>query len=166
MRLVFILLLLVAFVSSCQKPAANVSASSDAKRFPFKGKVVSVDPVKKTATIDHDDIPGYMERMTMPFPIHEDWVWSELKPGAEIQAELVVDNEAMPDPFWLEKVGIVSAPDPNQPTPTPDDRIGKEVPNFTLTNQDGKHISPKDFRGKAWAITFIYAKCPLPDYCV
>ena len=47
-----------------------------------------------------------------------------------------------------------------------DDRIGKEVPNFTLTNQDGKHISPKDFRGKAWAITFIYGKCPLPDYCV
>jgi protein SCO1/2 len=24
----------------------------------------------------------------------------------------------------------------------------------------------KDFRGKALAITFIYAKCPLPEYCI
>jgi len=72
----------------------------------------------------------------------------------------------MPDPFWLEKVTIIAAPDPNAPTPTPDDRIGKTVPDFSLTNQDGKRISPKDFRGKAWAITFIYARCPLPDYCI
>jgi protein SCO1/2 len=40
------------------------------------------------------------------------------------------------------------------------------VPDFTLTNQDGKKISLADFRGKALAITFIYARCPLPDYCI
>jgi protein SCO1/2 len=40
------------------------------------------------------------------------------------------------------------------------------VPDFSLTNQDGKKISLSDFRGKALAITFIYAKCPLPDYCI
>lgn len=165
MRALFILLLLSVFLSACQKPAANTT-SPDAKRYPFKGKVISVDPIKKTATIDHEDIPGFMSGMKMAFPIHENWVWSELKPGAGIEAELVVDNKAVPDPFWLEKITIVSAPDPNAPTPTPDDRIGKTVPDFSLTNQDGKRISPKDFRGKAWAITFIYARCPLPDYCI
>ena len=45
-------------------------------------------------------------------------------------------------------------------------QIGQVVPDFSLTNQDGKKISLKDFRGKALAITFIYAKCPLPDYCI
>jgi protein SCO1/2 len=35
-----------------------------------------------------------------------------------------------------------------------------------LTNQDGRRISLKDFRGKALAITFIYARCPLADYCI
>jgi protein SCO1/2 len=34
-----------------------------------------------------------------------------------------------------------------------------------LINQDGKRISLKDFRGKASAITFIYTRCPLPEYC-
>jgi protein SCO1 len=164
MKSFFIVIFLALLLPSC-KSTANESNGSDAKRYPFKGKVVSVDKAKKTATIDHEEIPGFMSAMTMSFPIHEDWVWNELTPGSEIQAELVVDNKAK-DSYWLEKVGIVSAPNPNQPTPTPDDRIGKQIPDFTLTNQDGKRISAKDFLGKAWALTFIYGRCPLPDYCI
>jgi len=161
--LFFIFFVSLVFVSC--KPTAEDSNGTDAKRFPFKGKVVSVDKAKKTAMIDHEEIPGHMAAMTMPFPIHEDWVWNELVPGAEIQAELVEDNKAK-DAYWLEKITVVSAPNPNAPTPTPDDRIGKQVPDFTLTNQDAKKISAKDFRDKAWALTFIYARCPLPDYCI
>lgn len=164
MRNAFLLFLIAIFISACQQPAANNSNSSTAKRYPFTGKVVSVNKAAKKATIAHEDIPGYMESMTMEFPIHEDWVWNDLTPGSEIHAELVVDNTAK-DPFYLEKVGIVAASMPNE-TPTPDPTIGKQVPDFTLTNQDGKKISPKDFQGKAWAITFIYARCPLPDYCI
>lgn len=164
MRNALFILAAAIFLSACQPPAANTSNSSTAKRYPFTGKVVSVNKATKKATISHEDIPGYMDAMTMEFPIHEDWVWNDLTPGSEIHAELVVDNTAK-DPFWLEKIGIVSAADPNL-TPTPDPTLGKEVPDFTLTNQDGKKISPKDFRGKAWAITFIYARCPLPDYCI
>jgi protein SCO1/2 len=163
MRNVFLLLFIAILFSACQ-PAANTSNSPTAKRYPFVGKVVSVNKAAKKATISHEDIPGYMGAMTMEFPIHEDWVWNDLTPGSEIHAELVVDNTAK-DPFWLEKIGIVAAGDPNQ-TPTPDPTIGKQIPDFTLTNQDGKKISLKDFRGKAWAITFIYARCPLPDYCI
>jgi len=161
--LFFIFFVSLVFVSC--KPTAEDSNGTDAKRFLFKGKVVSVDKAKKTAMIDHEEIPGHMAAMTMPFPIHEDWVWNELVPGAEIQAELVEDNKAK-DAYWLEKITVVSAPNPNAPTPTPDDRIGKQVPDFTLTNQDAKKISAKDFRDKAWALTFIYARCPLPDYCI
>ena len=163
MRNALLILSIAIFFSACQ-PAATTSNSTTAKRYPFVGKVVSVNKAAKKATISHEDIPGYMGAMTMEFPIHEDWVWNDLTPGSEVHADLVVDNTAK-DPFWLEKVGIVAAADPNQ-TPTPDPTIGKQIPDFTLTNQDGKKISPKDFRGKAWAITFIYARCPLPDYCI
>ena len=104
----------------------------------------------------------------MDFPIHADWVWNDLLPGSEIRADLVVDNTAK-DPYFLENVGIIAAPNPNQsPLPVNDNfaQIEKEVPDFSLINQDGKRISLKDFRGKALAITFIYAKCPLPDACI
>ena len=109
-----------------------------------------------------------MEAMTMDFPIHADWVWDDLKPAAEIRAEMVVDNTAK-DPYYLENIGIVAAANPNGGDPPINEKfaqIGQSVPDFTLTNQDGKRIAIKDFKGKALAITFIYAQCPLPDYCI
>lgn len=167
MRYLIVFLLSIFLYTACQK-ADTQTASADAKRYPIKGKVVSVDKANKKALIEHEEIPGYMEAMTMNFLIKEDWVWNDLTPGSDIRAELVVDETAK-EPYWLEKIGIVAAPNPNQPAPPVDERfaqIGKEVPDFTLTNQDGKRISLKDFRGKAVAITFIYARCPLADYCI
>jgi len=152
-------------IIACQKPDAN--SSSTAERYQLKGKIVSVNRIAKTATIEHEAIEGYMSAMTMDFPIHADWAWDVLKPGAEVRADLVVDKNAK-EPFYLEKLGIIAAADPNNPVATNPNfaQIGQPVPDFTLTNQDGKKISIKDFKGKALAITFIYAKCPLPDYCI
>jgi protein SCO1/2 len=167
MRYYILLFAMIAVLAGCSRSAKTENASANAKRYPFKGKVTAVDRNAKKATIDHDAIPGFMEGMTMDFPIHADWVWDDLKPGSEIRAELVVDNAAK-DPFYLENIGIVASPDPNKPVETNPNfaQIGQPVPDFSLTNQDGKKISLKDFRGKALAITFIYAKCPLPDYCI
>jgi protein SCO1 len=167
MRHLFLVLLTSLLITSCQKTETQ-NASTGAKRYELKGKVVSVDKANKKATIEHEEIEGYMDAMTMAFPIHEDWVWNELTPGSEIRADLVVDNSAK-EPYWLEKIGILAAAKPGQPIPNVDERfaqLGKEIPDFELTNQDGKRISMKDFRGKALAITFIYAQCPLPDYCI
>ncbi len=161
----FLLILFSAFLfTACQK-AETRTVSPEAKRYPLKGKVVAVDKAKKKATIDHEEIPGYMDAMTMDFPIREDWVWEDLSAGADVFAELVVDA----DDYWLEKIGIVALPNPNQtPLPVREDvaQVGNQVPNFTLTNQDGKRVSMKDYRGKALAITFIYSRCPLPEYCI
>jgi protein SCO1/2 len=158
--------MLLAF-AAC-KPATADQPSGSSKRYPIKGKVVSVDKSAKTAKIDHEAIDGYMPAMTMDFPVHADWVWGDLTPGSEIRAELVVDNTAK-EPYWLENIGIVAAAKPGQSEPPVNEnfaQVGKEVPDFTLTNQDGKKVSIKDFRGKPLAITFIYARCPLPDYCI
>ena len=85
-------LALIFLFPACQKPVDNTSAV--AKRYPFKGKVVSVNRNAKTAEIDHEAVEGLMPGMTMPFAIHADWVWDDLKPGSQIRAELVVDNAA------------------------------------------------------------------------
>jgi len=154
--------------TSCKSGATGNQSSSELKRYPLKGKVVSVDRTAKKAKIDHEAIEGFMPAMTMDFPIRAEWVWNDLTPGSEIRAELVVDNTAK-DPYYLENVGIIALPNPDQSPVAVNDKfaqVGQEVPDFSLTNQDGKRISVKDFRGKALAITFIYARCPLPDYCI
>lgn len=166
MRGFILCLLLLLTFSACKNSLSTESTA--AKRYPIKGKVVSVDKAAKKAKVDHEAIEGFMPAMTMDFPVHADWVWDDLVPGSEIRAELVVDNSAK-EPYWLENIGIVASAIPGQAEPPINEnfaQIGKEVPDFSLTNQDGKRISIKDFRGKALAITFIYARCPLPDYCI
>jgi protein SCO1 len=169
MRIFILLILSVLFISACQRPSAdgNQNISADAKRYKLKGKVISVDRAAKKAKIDHEEVPGYMAAMEMEFEIRADWAWDDLTPDADIRADLVVDNTA--GKYWLENLGIVAIPRPGQ-TPIPIDesfaQIGRPIPDFALTNQDGKGISMKDFRGKALAITFIYAQCPLPEYCI
>lgn len=165
-RLVIICLLLAVFtLSSCKSATAPPKASDGAKRYELKGKVVSADKANHKVTIEHEEIKGYMEAMTMPFTLLEEWVYSDLKPGAQIQATLVLDQGRS----WLENPVVTNIADPSlvgkveetgaEPSP------GADVPNFTLVNQDGKKINFEKYRNQALVVTFIYTRCPLPDYC-
>jgi protein SCO1/2 len=42
---------------------------------------------------------------------------------------------------------------------------GDAVPDFKLRNQDGRTIHLAQFKGKVLLITFIYTRCPLPNFC-
>jgi len=42
---------------------------------------------------------------------------------------------------------------------------GDKVPDFALRNQDGRTIHLDQFRGRELLITFIYTRCPLPNFC-
>lgn len=165
-RILSILILVVvatAGLSACK--SAPPKASDAAKRYELKGKVVSVDKANHKVTIQHEEIKGYMDGMTMPFTLLDDWVYSDLKPGSRIQATLVVDQGRT----WLENPIVTNIADPNLvgksaetgESPPP----GTDTPDFTLVNQDGKKISFAKYRGQPLVVTFIYTRCPLPDYC-
>ncbi|MCS6875204.1 MAG: SCO family protein [Pyrinomonadaceae bacterium] len=169
-----LLVLILAFTAACKDQkdrnhgSHDVGNSSEVKRYELRGRVISVDKEKKKAEIEHEEIPGFMPKMTMSFPIREDWVWEDLVPGVEIKADLVVDEKAK-EPYWLENVMIIATKLddlPNPPVKEGTATIGTKMPDFQLVNQDGKKISMKDFLGKAFAITFIYSRCPLSDYCI
>jgi len=169
MRFLILFLSFVLLFTACKSAGNSDQASANAKRYKLKGKVLSVNKMTKKVTVNHEAVEGYMEAMTMEFPVHAaDGVWNELDTGVEVAADLVVDN-AGKNPFWIENL-VISAPAKAGQTDVPVDgnfaQVGQEVPDFTLTNQDGKKVSIKDYRGKALAITFIYARCPLPDYCI
>src|SRR5215831_6696106 len=151
--------------STSTSTSNNPEASSSAKRYEVKGKVVSVDKAGHKVTIAHEEIKGYMEAMTMPFTLTNDDVYSELKPGSQILATLVVDQGRS----WLENPVVSNVVDPNLVGKAEESGVepaaGTEAPDFALINQDGKKISFKQYRGKALVMTFIYTRCPLPDYC-
>src|SRR5262249_22506462 len=52
--------------SASPKPAQPPPAPAAEQRYPFKGKVISVDRELRQVTVEHEEIKGYMGAMTMP----------------------------------------------------------------------------------------------------
>ncbi len=132
-------------------------------RYELKGKVVSVDRTNGQVVVDHEEIPGFMAAMEMPFALPDRDAMQSIEAGNGIQATLVVTDKG----FWLENPIITKAASavPADESHSREPQVGAEVPNFSLINQDGKPISIKQNRGRAVLLTFIYTRCPLSDYC-
>ena len=159
-RLFIVLLLscIAVLVYSCRP-----RSSANEKRYPINGKVVAVDKKDRTATIEHEDIVGYMPAMTMPFRIKNDADLEMMKPGDQVTGSLVVNDTSS----WVEIATIAEGTAPLSPTAVipGEPKPGDEVPDFGLTNQDGKRIHLAQYRGKTLALTFVYTRCPQPDQC-
>ncbi|MGA7990536.1 MAG: SCO family protein [Thermoanaerobaculia bacterium] len=151
----------------CGRPEAPKAAAPGAaeKPYPLKGVVVSVDPAASQVIVRHEEIPGYMDAMTMPFKVAETKMLDELKPGDTIEAKLVVGEKAS----RLEGIVVSrhgTAPSVQTiPEQGPYGAPGDVAPVTVLVGQDGKPLSLANFRGKAVALTFIFTRCPLPEFC-
>lgn len=129
---------------------------------------MSLNPGSNEITLDGEEIPGFMEAMAMPYHVDDPAVMGEVHPGDRITATLLNDrDDAGPIHLRLHDVVVIAQARPDYKPPvvyhTP--TAGEVVPNFKLLNQSGKTISLDSFRGKAIALTFIYTRCQLSDYC-
>lgn len=137
---------------------------SKGQRYDLSGKVVSVDSDSNHVTIAHDEIEGFMQAMTMPFAVQDPLELESVSPGDQVEAILVVSDERS----WLENLVVVQKGDGEEEPlpPIPGEPVlGEIVPDFTLLNQDGEPIHIEQYRGKALVVTFIYTRCPLPEFC-
>ncbi len=135
-----------------------------ARRYPLVGEVVAIDRLGHQLVIRHEDIPNLMKGMTMPFAVKDLAILDRVQVGQRIKATLAVTDTKS----WLEDVQVTAlAPNAGAP-PKSELRIpseGEPVPDFEFTNQDGRLVHLSEYRGKAVLLTFVYTRCPLPDYC-
>jgi protein SCO1/2 len=156
-KLLTILALIVLAGTACRRQTPGHE-----QRFDLKGKVVAVEVDKHLVTIAHEEVKNFMPAMTMPFMLPDESALQFLATGDEISATLVVDGSQS----WLENVSITrQSSDPSSTTGVTEAKEGDEVPDYRLVNQDGKEIRLHEFHGKALLLTFIYTRCPLPEYC-
>ena len=150
-------LVLVASAACHGTPAANETA-----RHSLTGTVVRLDRANVELVVAHDAIEGFMPAMTMPFGVSGSIGGAQ--PGDRIKAVLVVSSGGS----RLEDVVVTkkaSGPILTTPPPLPGPPIGADVPDFQLRNQDDEPIRLRQFKGRAVILTFIYTRCPLPDFC-
>jgi protein SCO1/2 len=168
-RLIASSLLAILVFSGCHsssKPDAQSATDSSYKVYKLRGKVVSTNAATGEVTLDHEAIPGFMEAMTMPYKLKDASILAELHPGDSVTADLLVSQRADAD-LLLDHIVVVAQAKPDYKpkvsyhVPAP----GDAVPDFKLRNQDGRIIHLNQFRGKQVLITFIYTRCPLPNFC-
>jgi protein SCO1 len=158
--------------------ASKPVESAEVKEYVLKGEIRKVEKEAGEVVIRHEAIPGFMAAMTMPFRLEDQALLEELKPGDEVEGKLRVELEngqtkdyrliniavtrpALAAPMVLDLAGGTPRlrPKPKRLEP------GDPVPDFAMTGQDGKPIRLSDLRGHVVALTFIYTRCPLPDFC-
>src|ERR1035438_9444837 len=134
------------------------------KRYELQGRVVALDSGSRELTIAHEDVAGLMPGMTMPFQVakDQDSIFGKIAPGDHVRATLVMtDHAELQDISFTKASETGSDGTSNLRIPEP----GDDVPDFALVNQAGKPMHLDQFRSKPLLLTFIYARCPLPDYC-
>ena len=163
-----VVLALAALTGCHSGPKAGDQASDNSsyKIYKLRGKVVSANPATGEVTLAHDAIPGFMDAMTMPYKLKDPNILSDLHPNDVLTADLFVSQGADADVFIDHIVVIAQGKPDYMPTvqyhvPEP----GDGVPDFKLRNQDGREIHLSQFRGKTLLLTFIYTRCPLPNFC-
>ena len=144
-------------LASCARPEEK------ATRYDLKGDVVSVDVAKEEVVVDHEEIPGFMAAMRMPFKLRDRDALSVIAAGDKLQATLVVTDTA----YWLENPVITKGipGDEARAAEAAGPAAGAEAPAVKLVNQDGKPLELGSLRGRAVLLTFIYTRCPFPDQC-
>ena len=163
LTIVLILCILVG-LEGCESEPPAVEPQAAGASYQLRGIVVSSDATKGVVTIDTEAIPGLMGAMTMPYKLAQPGVATELHPGDHVSARLRVSTDAS----VLDEIDVTAQAKPdykpekfyNVPAP------GQTVPDFKFINQSGKKIGVDQFRGKALLVTFIYTRCPLPEYCI
>ena len=143
----------------------------NAQHYDVRGIVRGFSPDRSTIEIEHETIPDFMPSMTMPFSARNQKESVGLKTGDAISFRMTVTKKD----FWIDqvkKIGRdevhVAEPHP-QPIPSSSGsarlREGDRMPAFSLTNQDGKRISLETFRGQPLLLTFVFTRCPIPNFC-
>lgn len=138
---------------------------SRGRQYELRGQVLVVDKARQELTIAHGDIPGFMPGMTMPFKVSTPQLLDGRTPGELVRATLVVEDTTA----YLSKIdstghGPLPAGAPTAPR-VPLLEAGAVVADARFVDDRGAARSLADWRGRIVALTFIYTRCPVPDFC-
>jgi len=132
--------------------------------FAARGVVREFSSNDQTVTISHEAVSNYMSAMTMPFKVRDTGELAGLHPGDLVTFRLhVTQTDSWVD--RITRIGTVPLSESKPLPPSPPAHGRNPLWYYKFTNELGQAVSLSDFHGQALAITFVYTRCPLPNYC-
>ena len=145
--------------------AAACTRANNTREYELQGQILAIHPERREVVIKHGDIKGFMPAMTMPFTVTDAALLTEKKPGDLVTATLVV-GEVNAHLSTLTTTGHAAIEAPAAVSDAPAILIaGEPVADALLVDQDGTPLPFSGLRGHRVAVTFIYTRCPLPEFC-
>ena len=170
MRVRFLLLglLLVAILGCNQAPSpADSNAESGVRVFQVKGVLQEFPTDGRSAVIRHEEIPNYMPPMTMTLRLRHPEELRGLVRGDVVDFRLVVTDED----HQIDSIRRIGHTNETALTSGASGaserllRVGDPLPDLLFLGEDGSEHSLAEFRGNTLAFTFLFTRCPLPDFC-
>jgi protein SCO1 len=167
------------FVGGCSKspePTGNNNTASPPQQtetYTVQGILRGINFAEGSVTVEHEEIPDYMPAMTMPFDVKAMSEVEPLKAGDAIEFKMVVTDKES----WIERVKKISASEIQLPAKrnevasgSPEATVervkeGDPIPPFQLVDSKGRQITQASFADKPLLLTFIFTRCPIPNFC-
>ena len=151
--------------------ASPLESTNILRSFAARGVIRDIPAGGRSLIVRHEEIPGFMPKMTMEFELRET---NELR-GLTVGDTIVFNIRATQEDSWIEGIRRAGTNDvidasPRDPSSTAllhvaTLKAGDKMPDAELLGEDGRPVRFSDFAGKAVAFTFIFTRCPLPNYC-
>jgi protein SCO1 len=108
LSLLLLAISIVVALAACQSreagaPAEDVAAVEE-QTYDLRGVIISRDPATNQLTVDHEEIPGYMAAMTMPYEVRGQNVAELPADGTTITATVHATDQA----YWLTDVNLAA----------------------------------------------------------
>jgi protein SCO1/2 len=159
--------------------ALGTASAAATERHPMLGIVLEIDRSHRTIVISHQEIPGVMDAMTMPFTVRNPKDLDGLEADVMIDFTLAVEEDGLyaedirrhefksaeQQPLAVERLKLMDRLIDEAPAVKALGR-GEPVPDFTLTDQARLPVTFSHLSGKVVAISFVYTKCRLANYCL
>jgi protein SCO1/2 len=150
--------------------AIGCAPQPPARQYELKGQILEVRTDRNEVVIRHEDIKNFMPGMTMPFKVKPSTLLDGRKSGELVTATLVVE-EVEAYLTSLQKTGDAPLPEVTLPEATALPGVpttlqaGDAVTDAALLDQDASPVRFSSLKGRPIALTFIYTRCPIPDFC-
>ncbi len=131
--------------------------------YDVEGLVLKVE--ESSILVDHEEIPGFMEAMVMPFSADPNLLRG-LSRGDRIKARLLVSTaEISSQLIGIEVTGREDLPQmETDPVQTKALEVGGVLEGMDLPTAGGP-LRLGEGQGQTTVLSFLFTSCPLPEYC-
>ena len=136
------------------------------KNYPVRGTIIEVRKETNEFLIHHDEIPGFMMAMTMPFKLADSLDINRFGVGDSLKFRLDMKGErAYATNFQLLGKGTLPGRDSSWDDEYTPLEIGDIFIDTAFLDTDSNEVLLSDSDGKLRFISYIFTRCPMPDMC-